>query len=132
VATLDAQGPADRIVAEQDGDLLGSVLLYPPAAKAYGSAGLSVAWPEVRLLAVVPAARGHGVGKALMEECIRRARGAGASALGLHTMDIMQAAMRMYEGMGFVRVPDNDFTPVPGVVVKGYRLDLVHIDRLAD
>lgn len=45
-------------------------------------------------------------------------------ALGLHTMDFMKAAVRMYEGMGFVRVPEVDFTPAPGVAVKGYRLDL--------
>ena len=52
------------------------------------------------------------------------ARRAGATALSLHTMDVMKAAVRMYERLGFVRVPETDFTPVPGVVVKGYRLDL--------
>jgi len=35
-------------------------------------------YPEVRLLAVAPAARGKGIGEALMRECIRRARRSGA------------------------------------------------------
>jgi hypothetical protein len=59
-----------------------------------------------------------------MEECIRRARRLGASCLNLHTTDIMQVAMRMYEQMGFVRAPELDFHPDPSITVKAYRLDL--------
>jgi len=124
LATLESDGPEDRIVAEQDGVIVGSVLLYPPASGAYGSAAAAGELPEVRLLAVLPAARGRGVGLALMRECVRRARAAGAAALGLHTMDVMHAAVRMYERMGFKRVPEADFNPGGGVLVKGYRLDL--------
>lgn len=125
LATLDAAGPAERIVAERHGAMVGSVLLYRPGAHTYGSTAGGVDEPEVRLLAVVPAARGKGVGLALMTECARRARCAGATTLGLHTMDMMQAAMRMYERMGFVRAPDLDFSPAEGVLVKAYRLDLL-------
>jgi len=125
LATLDAQGPADRIVAERQGVVVGSILLFPPAANAYAAAVGGTEWPEVRLLAVLPSARGQGVGTALMAECVLRARRAGAAALGLHTMDMMRAAMRMYERMGFVRVPDLDFSPAQGLLVKGYRMDLL-------
>lgn len=124
LATLDADGPVERIVAESEGTLVGSVLLYPPQANVYGSAPVGAGWPEVRLLAVLPEARGQGVGNALMDECERRARRAGATTLGLHTMDIMQGAMRLYERRGFIRVPELDFHPAEGVVVKGYRLSL--------
>jgi len=124
LATLDIEGPVERIVAERAGAIVGSVLLFPPAASAYAGAAASAECPEVRLLAVAPAARGQSVGTALMDECVRRARRAGAAALGLHTMDMMRAAARMYERMGFVRVPDLDFIPAMGVLVKGYRLDL--------
>src|SRR6516225_5962588 len=124
LATLDAQGPADRIVAERQGVVVGSILLFPPAANAYAAAVGGTEWPEVRLLAVLPSARGQGVGTALMAECVRRARHAGAAALGLHTMDVMRAAVRMYERMGFARMPNLDFSPAQGVLVKGYRLDL--------
>ena len=122
-STLDAETPADRIVAEQNGVVVGSVLLFPPGADAYGKAAAGSTWPEVRLLAVVPEARGSGVGAALMDECVRRARRAGAAVLGLHTMDVMQAAVRMYARMGFVRAPERD-VDIQGVLVKGYRLDL--------
>jgi hypothetical protein len=33
-------------------------------------------------------------------------------------------AMGLYERMGFARAVELDFTPAPGVVVKGYRLAL--------
>lgn len=124
VATLDAAGPEDRIVAEQGGVVVGSVFLYPPEAAAYGARGQGSPWPEVRLLAVPPSSRGRGIGRALMDECARRARASGAGALGLHTMDMMRAAVRMYERMGFVRASETDFAPGGGIFVKGYRLDL--------
>ena len=59
---LEAEGAVERIVAEQDGELVGSVLLYSPTANAYGNAVAGAGWPELRLLAVAPAARGQGVG----------------------------------------------------------------------
>ena len=124
VETLEGSGPAARIVAERQGAVVGSVLLYPAAAHAYGGVAEVGRWPEVRLLAVLPSERGQGVGKALMDECVRRARHAGALAVGLHTMDVMGTAVRLYARMGFEHVPSLDFNPVPGVVVKGYRLDL--------
>ena len=124
LATLDAEGSVERIIAERDRAIMGSVLLFPSATNAYVRAVVIVDCPEVRLLAVAPDARGQGVGTALMDECARRARRAGATALGLHTTDIMRSAVRMYERMGYVRTPELDFAPASGVLVKGYRLDL--------
>src|SRR5262249_42225590 len=66
--------------------------------------------------------RGRGVGEALMRECLRLAQESGAPGITLHTTEMMQAAMRLYERMGFVRVPELDLRPLPGVVAKGYRL----------
>jgi ubiquinone/menaquinone biosynthesis C-methylase UbiE len=80
--------------------------------------------PEVRLLAVLPEARGLGVGLLLMQECIERARRSGSAALTLHTTDMMRAAMRLYARMGFVAAPELDFHPAPGMTVKGFRLSL--------
>jgi len=127
VTTLASVKPATQIVAEKEGALVGSVLLYP-AGGAMGEPGggkaMTLSWPEVRLLAVAPAARGSGAGRRLMEECIRRARAAGATALTLHTTDMMRVAMQLYERMGFERAPDLDFSPAPGITVKGYKLAL--------
>jgi ribosomal protein S18 acetylase RimI-like enzyme len=124
ILTLDSDTPAERIVTERAGRIVGSVMLFPAATKAYGSAAVSLECPEVRLLAVPPEARGHGIGEALMRECAHRAKRAGASALGLHTADVMRAAVRLYERLGYVRTPELDFLPAKGPLVKGYRLDL--------
>ena len=89
---------------------------------------ITLSWPEVRLLAVAPAARGQGVGAALMKECMQRARHSGTRALALHTTDIKNAATRLYERMGFQRAPELDFEPAPGVTAKGYLLTLEDSD----
>lgn len=126
LATLAATLPEAQIVAEEDGRVVGSVLLYPAgsAMARPGGGSITLVEPEVRLLAVAPAARGRGVGVTLMDECIRRARQSGAAALTLHTTDIMQAAMRLYERLGFRRAPELDIQAAPGVTIKGYRLGL--------
>jgi GNAT superfamily N-acetyltransferase len=125
IVSLDEVGSAEQLVAEHHGAVVGTALLYPPRRmKISRSASLDMPWPEVRLLAVAPLARGRGVGAALMQECVRRVRKTGGRVLSLHTTDMMQAALRMYERMGFVRAPELDFHPAPGVTVKGYRLDL--------
>ena len=125
-ATLAAAQPEAQIVAEAEDRIVGTVLLYPAGSVMArpGGGSITLTWPEVRLLAVAPAARGRGVGVTLMDECVRRARQSGAAALTLHTTDIMQAAMRLYERLGFGRAPELDIQPAPGVTIKGYRLGL--------
>lgn len=126
VSTLSAVRPKTQIVAEEAGRIVGSVLLYPAGTEIVrpGGGSMTLALPEVRLLAVAPSARGKGIGVLLMDECVRQARESGAKALTLHTTNMMQSAMRLYARMGFQRVPDLDFEPAPGVTVKGFRLDL--------
>jgi GNAT superfamily N-acetyltransferase len=128
LTTLEAGRSAERIVAERNGVIVGSVLLFPATAKVYEDAHANTGYPEIRLLAVLPAARGLGIGLGLLDECERRARRSGAPGLGLHTEDIMEAAVRMYTSRGYVRVPEADFSPSPGVIVKGYRRNLVDSD----
>jgi len=124
IATLSDVGPAAQIVAEQDGRLVGAALLYPPGTAFEAPEGMPApVWPEVRLVAVPPSARGQGIGKALVQECLRRARKDGCTGLALHTTDMMQVAMAMYERMGFFRTPEFDFYPVPEFQVKAYRLE---------
>ena len=126
LATLGAADPQTQIVAEKDERIVGAVLLFPAGATIARAGGgtTTLRLPEVRLLAVAPSARSQGVGAILMGECARRARESGAGAITLHTTDMMQAAMRLYARLGFQRAPELDFTPAPGVNVKGYRLDL--------
>jgi ribosomal protein S18 acetylase RimI-like enzyme len=127
LTTLADVRPAEQIVAELDGAIVCAVLLYPAGDVELlpDQEPISLEWPEVRLLAVAPAARGRGVGLALMEECVRRARQAKSAALTLHTIDIMQAAKRLYGRMGFIRAPELDFyIPEEDLEIKGYRLNL--------
>jgi GNAT superfamily N-acetyltransferase len=126
VGTLADVKPAAQLVAEREGRIVGTVLLYPAGAVFPNRAdgGAAARWPEVRLLAVDPAARGQGVGDALMRACMHRAWAEGSRALTLHTTPMMAAAMRLYTRMGFVHVPELDFEPAPGLTVRGFRLTL--------
>ncbi len=123
LATLADVKPAEQIIAEQGGTLAGTVLLFPAGTvlTTPDGASITLTWPDIRLLAVAPATRGHGVGAALVRECLRRGRQAGSAAVTLHTTDMMQVAMSMCERMGFVRAPETDFQPAPGFTIKGYR-----------
>ena len=126
IQTLDGDEPADRILAERDSAIVGSVILYP-AGRVLFSADEEVfvaSWPEVRLLAVDPEARGQGIGAALMAECASRARGAGSRFLTLHTNDLMKAAIHLYEKLGFERFPELDYIVDEKTIIKAYRLDL--------
>jgi len=114
---------ANLIVAEVDRKLAGAVTLYIDA-RSSREQGWPEGWAGVRILAVHTAYRGRGVGRVLMEECLRRCRACGIRTVGLHTTTAMDVARRMYERMGFERIPEFDFNPAPEIVVMAYRLDL--------
>lgn len=119
---LAGDEPVERIIAEENGRIVGSAMLYAPDANAYGDVARRVRWPEVRLVSVAPDARRRGIARALMDECVRRARETGATEIGLHTSRSMRAAIRMYQSMGFERAPEHDFQPSGAELVEGYRL----------
>ena len=79
---------------------------------------------EFRTLAVAPAGRGRGVGGALVQHCIDRARRLGRRRLVLSTQPTMHAAHRIYERAGFVRQPHRDWSPIPGTSLVVYALEL--------
>ena len=120
---VDAED-AQRIVACEGNVILGSVMLFPPETAAYGEYTDALPSPELRLLAVPESSRGQGIGRALVEECIRRARRNGATALGLHTSKSMVTARELYLRMGFERAPEHDFFPPGAEHVEGYRFRL--------
>ncbi|RID87552.1 GNAT family N-acetyltransferase [Peribacillus asahii] len=121
----DEQEEVELLVAELDGEVVGSVALFPAKSDAYKGLVDMLDYPEIRMLAVTPQSRGRGVAEALIKECISRAKVKGSQYIGLHTADFMKSAMRLYERMGFVRMPQFDFQPADdGIIVKAYRLSI--------
>ncbi|CAH0309511.1 GNAT family N-acetyltransferase [Peribacillus simplex] len=121
----DEQRDVELLVAELDGEVVGSVALFPAKSDAYKGLVDMLDYPEIRMLAVTPQARHKGVAEALIQECIRRTKVNGSQYIGLHTADFMKTAMRLYERMGFVRLPQFDFQPADdGIIVKAYRLSI--------
>lgn len=102
-------GAAEVLAAELDGTLVGTITYYPDA----GDEGMPVRFPEgtagIRATAVDPAARGRGIGTAMVDACIARAAETGARRVGLHTANFMVAAVTIYERSGFARAPRYDF-----------------------
>ena len=131
---VDAAGRAEEtellVAVDGDGTLLGSVAFVPP-----GSAFGEVTDPidaGFRMLAVSRAARRRGVGRALVLACVERARALGCVRIRLSTQDDMTDAHRLYESLRFVRTPERDWTPMPGVLLLTYALDLADAARPAD
>jgi predicted N-acetyltransferase YhbS len=99
------------IVAERDECVIGAVA-YIPAGRPK-PAYFDQSWPIIRMLVVDPASRGTGVGGALTEECINRARRDGSRVIALRTSPIMTVALPMYLRMGFRLV--QNAPPIYGV-----------------
>jgi ribosomal protein S18 acetylase RimI-like enzyme len=116
----DLARDADLLVAEHDGAIIGAVAHVGPGRPR--AAFFPPEWSVIRMLVVDPQRRGQGAGRALVEECLRLARDAGAPAVGLHTSPVMASALRMYEALGFVR--DRDLAPIRGVPYGRYVLAL--------
>lgn len=73
---------------------------------------------ELAKMGVTPEAQDHGVGTALAEAAIKRAREMGATRLYLHTSPVLKSACRLYRRLGFRKIKK---TPVPGDESKRYR-----------
>lgn len=110
-------------VDEATGEVLGSVTFVLPGTPYAELSGPGEA--EFRMLAVDPAAQGRGAGAALARACVDRAAALGCSAVVICVRAGFAApAHRLYQRMGFVRLPEKDWSPVPGVDLLGLRLDL--------
>lgn len=94
------------LVADLDGTVVGAVT-YVADSSAPWSEWTEPGEAQFRLLAVDPAARGHGAGTALVQACIERAQATGQPIL-IHTTPWMENAQRIYARFGFERRADRD------------------------
>ncbi|QMU67799.1 GNAT family N-acetyltransferase [Streptacidiphilus sp. P02-A3a] len=120
----DRAEAAELLVAvdAESGELLGSVTFAAPGSRYANLAQEREG--EFRMLAVSPGARGRGAGEALVRACTARGRELGLVRMVLSTEPTMVHAHRIYERLGFRRTPDRDWSPVPGIELLTYALEL--------
>ncbi|MDH6116434.1 ribosomal protein S18 acetylase RimI-like enzyme [Kitasatospora sp. GAS204A] len=116
---LVAVDPAD-LSAGPTGRVLGCVTFAVG-----GTEWADIATPEegeIRMLAASPAARGRGVGEALVRTCVQRSLDLGLTGMAFSTRPGMKAAHRIYERVGFRRAPERDWYPRPEIELWVYSL----------
>ncbi|MEJ7795879.1 MAG: GNAT family N-acetyltransferase [Nocardioides sp.] len=113
---------AELWVAEVEGDVVGTLTIAPEGSpwRELGRPGEG----EFRMLAVAPAARGRGVGEALVRHALDRFRAAGNGRVVLCSLVDMDAAHRIYRRLGFVRAPELDWSPEEGVDLIAFAKEL--------
>ncbi len=126
VGTLTERPGTHLLIAvDEEETLLGGVVYFSDM-ESYGSRS-SVTEAEnasgIRLLAVDPLATGKGVGRALTQACIYRAKEHGHAEVLLHSTELMKVAWGLYERMGFESAPEYDFNQ-DNLPVFGFRLKL--------
>jgi ribosomal protein S18 acetylase RimI-like enzyme len=122
----DVAGRASRaellVVRNDDGHVVGSVALVLTGD--FGEVTTSDEEAAFRMLVVDPAAQGRGLGTLLVTTCLDRARAAGKRRMVIATGTRMTAAQRLYERLGFTRLPERDWSPVPGIDLIVYSREL--------
>jgi ribosomal protein S18 acetylase RimI-like enzyme len=122
---LGAAGDGTVLVAVPAGD--DSLILGTAMLQYWPNAGRVVTGPdeaEIRALAVAPDGQGRGTGSALLRAVIERATQRAIRHLVLVTQPDMRAAHHLYEREGFARLPERDWSPVPGAILLAYGLPL--------
>jgi ribosomal protein S18 acetylase RimI-like enzyme len=122
----DVAGRAERaellVVRDTAGSVVGSVGLVLTGD--WGNVTTSDEEAAFRMLVVDPAAQGRGIGELLVTTCLDRARAAGKRRMVLSTNPTMAAGQRLYERLGFTRLPERDWSPVPGIDLLVYSREL--------
>ena len=100
---IHARPKGDIILSDHGGRIMGCAMYYP-----LGPDGVT----EIKRVFVDPAARGLGVGKALMVDAMQRAAADGYKRMVLDTMAPLTEAIALYAQLGFATCPPY-YTPDP-------------------
>jgi ribosomal protein S18 acetylase RimI-like enzyme len=79
---------------------------------------------EVRMLAVTPAAWGRRIATQIMEQVIALAEERRFTHIVLLVIEDNEAAHRLYQRLGFTRIPERDWRPWPELLLMAYQLPL--------
>ncbi|MFI9340607.1 GNAT family N-acetyltransferase [Streptomyces sp. NPDC052773] len=110
----DTAGPADHLVAELDGRVVGYIRLgFPTPLPSNAHVR------QIRGLAVAEEARGKGVGRALLRAAVEDARARGFRRITLRVLGHNAPARALYASEGFV---------VEGVQPEEFFLDGTYVD----
>lgn len=119
---LDSARRGQVLVAQREDAVVGVVVLFAP-----GTSDRAIGCPdetELSRLAVASSARGTGIGRALACFCERRAHATGWSAIALWSRPGQVEARRLYESLGYRRVPEHDLVDETGHGRLVFRLTL--------
>ena len=108
----DEVAAIDRLYAPPTGALL----LLKEGGESVGCVGLRQLGndAEMKRLYVIPAMRGHGAGRGLVEAICGKARELGYRRIFLDTLPSMIEAQTLYEAMGFVETVPYYDNPIAG------------------
>jgi len=101
-------------VALHEGNVIGTCAVTPHGVEGW----------ELAKLAMSAEFRGHGIARRLVERCLTHARERGAERMFLVSNSRLQAALRLYESLGF------KYGPVPEV--KEYEHEDVYMELRFD
>lgn len=126
IGDLATKPETELLVAVSSAEKIVGAVVYFSAMQQYGSGGTATKEQNAsgfRLLAVDSLTRGKGIGKLLIQECIRKAKDKKHNQVIIHSTMAMQIAWKMYENMGFKRSEDLDFMQGE-LAVFGFRLPI--------
>ncbi len=107
----------ELIVGRMDGVIYGAVQLHKPSRNNEAQAFAA----SIMHHFVAPYARGHGLARLLLVRAEERARALGYHVLNLDVRQTQQAAIELFEAMGFLRWGTHPaYARVRGTVVPGY------------
>jgi len=115
-----AAAAAHLLVAERDGEVVGVVALLGPDEPSRAVADEGEA--ELARLVVGSGARRQGIGRALAERCAELARAEGWPAIALWSRPYQTAGHRLYESLGYERLPGRDSVDETGFARFVFRL----------
>lgn len=104
----------------------GALLLAIVNGQAVGCAGIRRLAPdacELKRMFVKPASRKLGLGVALLQGALEKAKNLGYKLIRLDTLPEMERAQNLYRQFGFYKIAPYRFNPVQGTVYMEKRLE---------